>query len=218
MARKSDIPGRIVEAALNLAVRQGWRHTSISAIAAEAGLDLAQVHAAFPSKASIVRGFVKRVDEQVLADTATPMAIKKTGEKAGREAGGSARDRLFDVLMRRFDALTPHKAGLAAIIGNACADPLAAVVLLPRVMCSMAWMLEAAGLSSSGPCGAFRVKGLALVYAEAFRAWLGDDSEDMAKTMAALDRALRRAERVVNLCLPRAREGAQGTAQGTASG
>ncbi|MDP6773007.1 MAG: helix-turn-helix domain-containing protein [Rhodospirillales bacterium] len=206
MARKSDIPGRVVEAALNLAARQGWRRTSISAIAAEAGLDLAQVHAAFPSKSSIVRGFVKRVDEQVLAETATPGSIKKTGE----EAGESARDRLFDVLMRRFDALTPHKAGLAAIIGNICADPLAAVVLLPRFMCSMAWMLEAAGLSSSGPCGAFRVKGLALVYGEAFRAWLGDDSEDMAKTMAALDRALRRAERVVNLCLPRVREAASG--------
>ena len=214
MARKSDISGRVVEAALNLAARQGWRRTSISAIAAEAGLDLAQVHAAFPSKASIVRGFVKRVDEQVLADAATPGA----GEKAGEEAGGSARDRLFDVLMRRFDALAPHKAGLAAIVGDTCADPLAAVVLLPRVMCSMAWMLEAAGLSSSGRFGAFRVKGLALVYGEAFRAWLGDDSEDMAKTMAALDRALRRAERVVNLCRPWGRQGAEGTAQEAASG
>ena len=214
MARKSDIPGRVVEAALTLAARQGWRHTSISAIAAEAGLDLAQVHAAFPSKASIVCGFVKRVDEQVLAHAATPGA----GEKAGEEAGESARDRLFDVLMRRFDALTPHKAGLAAIVRDTRADPLAAVVLLPRVMCSMAWMLEAAGLSSSGLLGACRVKGLALVYGEAFRAWLGDDSADMAKTMAALDRALRRAERVVNLCRTWGREGTQGTAQEAASG
>ncbi len=221
MARKSDIPGRVVEAALELAAGQGWRHTSLSAIAAEAGLGLDQVHAAFPSKASIVGGFVKRIDQQVLAHSAAPGAGKKAGEKAGEEAGVTARDRLFDVLMRRFDALTPHKAGLAAIARDTCADPLAAVVLLPRVVGSMAWMLEAAGLSSSGLIGALRAKGLALVYGEAFRVWLGDDSKDMAKTMAALDRALGRAERIVCLCRPRGQngaEGAEGAAREAASG
>ena len=237
MARKSDIPGRVVEAALTLAASQGWRHTSISAIAAEAGLGLGQVHAAFPSKASIVGGFIKRIDEQVLAHAAAPGAVKttgkktgdKTGKKAGKEAveeaveeaGESARDRLFDVLMRRFDALAPHKAGVAAIVRDTRADPLAAVVLLPRVVASMAWMLEAAGLSSSGLFGALRAKGLAVVYGQAFRVWLGDDSKDMAKTMVALDRALGRAERIVNLCRPRRQKGAeeaQGAAHEAASG
>ncbi|KAB2864417.1 MAG: TetR/AcrR family transcriptional regulator, partial [Bauldia sp.] len=48
-----------------------------------------------------------------------------------------------------------------------------------------------------------------LVYAEAMRTWLDDDAPDLARTMAALDRALRRGERamqmVSNLCclLPR---------------
>ena len=82
-------------------------------------------------------------------------------------------------------------------------------------------MLEAAGLSSSGLIGALRAKGLALVYGEAFRVWLGDDSKDMAKTMAALDRALRRAERIVCLCRPRGQngaEGAEGAAREAASG
>lgn len=207
MARKSDIPGRIVEAALRLAARQGWRQTSMSEIADEAGLDPAKVSAAFPSKTAIVGGFVKRIDEQVRAHAA------KAG--TGNEAGESARDRLFDVLMHRFDALTPHKAGLAAIVRGTCADPLAAVVLLPRVLCSMAAMLEAAGLSSSGLFGALRVKGLAVVYGAAYRAWLGDDSKDMAKTMAALDRALGRAEWMVSLCRPSGREGAEG-AEGAA--
>ena len=210
MARKTDIPGRVVEAALELAARQGWRQTSLSEIAAEAGLDPARVRAVYPSKAAIIGGFVRRIDEQVLAHAAKA----GTSGNAGGKADGSARDRLFDVLMRRFDALTPHKAGLAAIVRDTCVDPLAAVVLLPRIMCSMASMLEAAGVSSSGLFGALRVQGLAVVYAEAFRVWLGDDSKDMAKTMAALDRALGRAERIVGLCRPRGREGAEETATG----
>ena len=210
MARKTDIPGRVVEAALKLAAHQGWRQTSMAAIAAEAGLGPAKVDAVFPSKTSIVGGFVKRIDEQVLARAAKAAS--------SGEAGGSARDRLFDVLMGRFDALTPHKAGLAAIVQGTCTDPLAAVVLLPRILCSMATMLKAAGVSSSGLFGALRVKGLAVVYGEAFRVWLGDDSKDMAKTMATLDKALGRAERIAGLCRPSHREGAQGAAREAASG
>ena len=222
MARKSDIPGRVIEAALDLAASQGWRQTSISEIAAEAGLDFARVRAAFPSKTSIVAEFVKRIDDKILADAAAPGARGKSGGKSGgkasAEADESTRDRLFDVLMRRFDALTPHKAGLAAIVRDTCADPLTAVVLIPRVLCSMAKMLEAAGVSSSGLFGALRVKGLAMIYAEAYRVWLGDDSKDMAKTMATLDRALGRVERLISLCRPGGRDEAEGTAREAAPG
>lgn len=214
MARKSDIPGRVIEAALELAASQGWRQTSISEIAAEAGLDFARVRAAFFSKTSIVAEFVKRIDDKILADAAAPGA----SGKASAEADESTRDRLFDVLMRRFDALTPHKAGLAAIVRDTCADPLTAVVLIPRVLCSMAKMLEAAGVSSSGLFGALRVKGLAMIYAEAYRVWLGDDSKDMAKTMATLDRALGRVERLISLCRPGGRDEAEGTAREAAPG
>ena len=58
-----------------------------------------------------------------------------------------------------------------------------------------AWMLEAAGIGSGGLAGRMRAAGLAVVYARAFRAWLEDDSADLGKTMAALDRGLAQAER-----------------------
>ena len=63
----------------------------------------------------------------------------------------------------------------------------------------MARVLEAAGLRASGPFDLFQAKGLALVYADAFRVWVRDDSPDQARTMAALDRGLRRAEKTVRL-------------------
>lgn len=184
---QGDIPGRVIAAALDLAAGEGWRTVSMAAIAARAGLTLAQVHGAFPSKAAIVGGFFGRIDAQVLAG----------GEGDGDD---SARDRLFDVLMRRFDALNAHKAAVAAIIRDSVADPPALMAGAPRFLHSMAWMVEAAGLSSAGLAGAVRTEGLALVYLNALRVWLSDDTEDMAKTMAALDWGLRQAEMLMHLC------------------
>ena len=44
--------------------------------------------------------------------------------------------------------------------------------------------------------GVFRAQGLALVWARVMRVWLDDDDPGLARTMAALDKRLREAERV----------------------
>ena len=191
--RPGDAAQDIIDAALALARTRAWRTVSLSDIADRAGVSLAQVYAVFPSKAAIVGGFMKRIDQQVLGGGAV-------------DATEAARDRLFEVLMRRFDALSPHKDAVAAILCGMCAEPAAALAQMPRFQCSMAWMLEAARLPADGLIGLARIEGLALVYANALRVWLADDTPDMAKTMSALDHGLRRAERLVELCCPRRRE------------
>ena len=178
--RKKAAPERIVEAALTLAARSGWRRVRLADIAAETGLTLAELRTHFPTKRAIISGFLQQTDEKVLA--------------SGPAEGTSARDRLFEVLMRRFDALAPYRNAVGAIVGAHLCDPAQSLCQLPRLLCSMAWMLEAAGLSSAGIGGALRSKGLAVVYLAALRVWLTDDSNDLAKTMAALDRGLRQAE------------------------
>jgi hypothetical protein len=55
-------------------------------------------------------------------------------------------------------------------------------------------MLAAAGISGEGGTGFLRVQGLLSVYARVFSIWLEDDDPGMARTMAALDRRLRRGE------------------------
>ena len=57
-------------------------------------------------------------------------------------------------------------------------------------------MLEASGIGAGGPVGRLKAKGLAAIYLVTLRAWLHDDTPDMARTMAVLDRSLRRAEGV----------------------
>ena len=184
MARKADVSGRIIDAALALAAHQGWLGLSLAEIAGEAGLPLSTVHGAFSSKAAILRGFLARVDQAVLAGGET-------------DAEETARDRLFDLLMRRFDALAPHKQAVAALLREGTRDPSAAVSVLPGFLASMALMLEAAGLSASGLRGVARVQGLAVIQGAALRTWLKDDSSDMAATMAALDKGLGRAEALI---------------------
>ncbi|MGH9810464.1 MAG: hypothetical protein ACRD9W_24995, partial [Terriglobia bacterium] len=62
---------------------------------------------------------------------------------------------------------------------------------------SQHWMLQAAGIGTEGPLGGLRVSGLAVIYASVFRIWLDDEDPGLARTMAALDRRLRRGESAV---------------------
>jgi AcrR family transcriptional regulator len=175
---------RAIDAALRLAARQGWARTTLAEIAAEAGLSLAELHGLVAGKGAILDAFARRVDRVVLVGTPASLATEPP------------RDRLFDVLMRRLDALGPHKDSLRAILGSCAADPFGITWGACRLARSMRWMLEAAGIPATGCRGRLRVKALSVGYACVLRVWLRDDSQDLAKTMAALDRLLRRGEAV----------------------
>jgi hypothetical protein len=62
---------------------------------------------------------------------------------------------------------------------------------------SAKWMLRAAGVSADGPIGFVRSKAVLAVYAVTVRAFMDDESEDLSSTMATLDKALKRAGRVL---------------------
>jgi hypothetical protein len=62
----------------------------------------------------------------------------------------------------------------------------------------MSWVLEAAGMDTSGIKGAIRVAGLGGIYLNVLRTWMEDDSADLGRTMAALDKNLSRAEQIAN--------------------
>lgn len=173
--------GDPIAAAFALAAEKGWSRISLADVAGAAGMKISELYALYPSKQAILDGFARRVDADVLrsVDAEAPE--------------GDARERLFDVLMRRFDALEPHRDGLRAVLRSCAADPLALICSAFALRRSMAAMLEAAGLSAAGLAGIVRIKGLSAVYLLALRSWFGDETPDRAQTMATLDRALRRA-------------------------
>jgi hypothetical protein len=110
--------------------------------------------------------------------------------------GGAARDRLFDVLMRRLDAMQPNRAGILRFLRDMRRDPSLAALLGPQLSLSMRWMLDAAEIGGEACRRRALALGLVGVWLAAVRAWAEDDSEDLGATMAALDRALDRAEQV----------------------
>ncbi len=182
MAAKRDPEEKIIDAAFKLAAARGWTDLSLAEIAKSARVGLPALYGTFGSKGEILAAFSRRIDAEVL-------------QLASEEdlAGEAARDRLFDVLMMRFDALTAYKPALKRIARDIGRDPVAAAGLMRPMLQSLGWMLEAAGIDSSGLGGALRVRGLALVWGAVFRVWL-EDGDDQARTMAELDRRLRRGE------------------------
>jgi hypothetical protein len=101
--------------------------------------------------------------------------------------------------MRRFDILTPQKAGLREILRSYPLDAEAVLCGSLMLHTSAAWMLEAANLSSAGLRGFARTKVLAALYVSMLPIWFGDDSDDMARTMAVLDRRLKRLNSATNV-------------------
>ncbi len=192
--KKPDIPDRIIDAALALAAERGWRDLTLADIAGAAGLPLSKLYPVYASKAAILRGFTRRIDAAVLAGE------EPDAETGGGGGVGGARDRLFEVLMRRFDALKPHREALGNIVFDQARDPVSALCGLARLERSMAVMLEAARLSAGGLRGLLRAKALGLTYLATLRVFLSDDSADLAATMAALDRNLGRLDRLARGC------------------
>jgi len=138
--RSRDLTDRLLDAALDLAVSRGWARVALADVATEAGTKLSDAYAVFPSKPAVLAGLLARADRQVLAD-------------GPADDGDTPRDRLFEVLMRRFDALSPYRSGIAAIVRDLPTDPPILLCVAPRLLRSMAWMLEAAGISTAGPAG-----------------------------------------------------------------
>ena len=175
---------RIIDAMLALIATEGWRRLSLAAIATAAGLPILQVYRVFRSKQAILCGFVRRIDENVLA------------EPPSAEPDERPRDRLFDLLMRRFDALQPYKSALDVLRREFPGDPVTALCAGSTLLRSMRWMLEAADVPTNGIRGTLAVRLAAAAYLSTMRVWHRDDSTDLGRTMAALDARLRRIERI----------------------
>jgi AcrR family transcriptional regulator len=189
---------RIVEAFLAILAVRPFEDIGFSEIASRAGVTLGALRNQFPSKLAILAAHIKSVDRKVLEGSDADMADEP------------ARERLFDVLMRRMEILAPHKDAIRSLLRSAQYDPPLALALNAMSVQSQQWMLTAADISATGPRGLLRAQGLAVLYARVLQTFVRDDDPGHARTMAALDNALGRGERMADFldgaariaCLP----------------
>jgi len=174
-----------VEALMRLAAEQPWNDIEVGDIAREANLSLAELRDLFPSKGAVLGGLSRIIDRKVLEVDTADLADEP------------ARERLFDVLMRRLDAMTPYKPALRRIAFALRGDVLSMLALNGVALNSHRYMLAAAGIDTEGPLGRLKLQGTVIAFARTVEVWLDDDDPALARTMAKLDREIRRGETIM---------------------
>jgi COQ9 len=175
----------VIDGYLAALAEVGWEAASLSDAAARAAMPLAEVAAHIGSRFDLLAAYGMRLNAAAIA-------------AADADGGSQApQDRLFALIMGRFDAAAPHKAAIRALSTAAGRDPGLACFFAQKLPQSMALLLDSAGLSATGLRGLRRVATLTVVYVQSVRVWLTDDSEDQSKTMAVVDKALKRIGRLL---------------------
>jgi AcrR family transcriptional regulator len=172
---------QLTQALFRVIAAHGWRGVTPARLAAESGLPASALLARYPSRLGLLKSFADVVMDEVAVGTVPGQ-------------GGTPRDRLFDVLMRGLDALAPYQPGLRRLMAEMYTDAVLAGAMAPQFQRSMERMLDLAEIDSGGLKGRLRAAGLTAVWIRAVHVWSGDISEELGPTMAALDRALERAE------------------------
>ncbi|MCW5682083.1 MAG: TetR/AcrR family transcriptional regulator [Xanthobacteraceae bacterium] len=182
---------KILGAFLTLLAEKRFERIELSEIAKLANVTLADLRGEFGSTFDMIAAFMRETDKKVLSG----------GEQSKPDpelADQPARDRLFEVLMRRFEALAPYREAVRSLANSARSNPRLALGLNKLAVRSQQWMLSAAGIGSSGLVGGMRAQGLAAMFAQVTMTWLHDEDPGLARTMAALDRQLEKGERLAN--------------------
>jgi AcrR family transcriptional regulator len=178
---------KIIAAFFGLLAEKRFEQISLAEIAEAAGVSLAEFRDEFASPLAIVAAHIKDTDRAVLAADFSDMADEPP------------RERLFDVLMRRLEIMAPHREGIRSLIRSASRNPPLAMALNGLALRSQQWMLTAAGIGAAGPRGMLRAQGLSLLFGSVLQTWVHDEDPGLARTMAALDRALSRGQRFAGL-------------------
>lgn len=185
METGKSVRDQLFDLFLDHLTEEDWADLSCTDLAFKAGVPVQEAFLAYRNRYSYVSELIRRIDRAMLESFDVSMA------------GEPARDRLFDVLMARFDAMQPYRPVVVSLTKAAKCDPMLMLHLMALSRLTGDWIMEIAQISSSGVVGFAKSRGALAAYGRAFLIWLDDDSDDLAKTMAMLDKTLKRGERAL---------------------
>lgn len=170
----SQMRDKSFQAAIAYISMHGWSEASLVKIAQESNIATEEFYKYFPSKFNILDELFTRIDMQTLAN------VEKFNP------ADTSEEKLFAVLMGRFDSMRPYKEVIRKLWYDSLSEPILLLSSAPKGLTSLNWMLELADIHLTGWGGAMKLKLFALLYLSEIKVWLEDDSEDMAKTMSSL--------------------------------
>lgn len=185
MLSEDSARNKIIKAAFRLAENERWADISLGSIAKEAFVPLSDLYQEFQHKKDILKAFSIAVNASAL----------KIIEQEGSEADETPKDRLFDILMTRFEVMEPYKKALKKIYEDMKKGYNLDSISLSHLWNTSEWLLEAADIRPAGRRKLLRTGGLSALQAKMLPVWLDDKDPGLAKTMSELDKRLKDGEK-----------------------
>ena len=187
----------ILDAALALAEESGWASLGLSALAALLRMPLAELHDVYRDTDAIADAWFTRATRTMLAPHPEGFTLL------------NPKQRVEHLMLRLFDALTPHRRVTAEMLAAKMHPPHVhhwgpMVFNLSRLI---QLLRDAAGLRAGGRRRQLEEIGLTALFLMTLRVWCGDDTQDQARTRRFLGRRLNSTERLMVQLSANNREG-----------
>ncbi len=166
-----------------------WQQLTIPTLIAQLELDSEKIPSSLKSKEGLLKGLIRLIDEETLD-------LFGEGPKEV-----SLHDRLFDLVMCRFDAMAPYKKGLKSIWDELPTHPLFFLPALIQGFFSLNHLLEKIGFDQNPFCDKLYLGSFAVFYLSAIRVWHKDETPDQSQTMAYVDQGLKKLNALLTFAL-----------------
>ena len=161
----------------------GWEEFSLEKLSTKEKIPINDLKVFFKCKNSIVDKFSRMIDKNI----ESKLRIEDFKDS-------SKKDILFELIMMRFDEMESFKGSLVKILDVSKNKPLLISIITKNVMNTMDFFLELSNSYNNYAFDILKKNFLFFIYSITFKTWLSDNTEDLSKTMAELDKLLSTAE------------------------
>ena len=169
----------LLKKAFGIIQKEGWEKLSLFKLSKEAKISQNDIKFYFKDKNEIIDKFSIMIDSMVEA---------KLNLDDFRIS--SKKDNLFELIMLRLEEMKDYKTSLIKIIESAKKNPFLLSRISNNVMNSLDFYLELTSCYENTPIDFLKKNTLFFIYSITFKTWLTDKSDDLASTMAELDKLL----------------------------
>ena len=161
----------------------GWEEFSLEKLSTKEKIPINDLKVFFKCKNSIVDKFSRMIDKKI-----------ESKLRIDDFKDSSKKDILFELIMMRFDEMESFKGSLVKILDVSKNKPLLISIITKNVMNTMDFFLELSNSYNNYAFDFLKKNFLFFIYSITFKTWLSDETKDLSKTMAELDKLLSTAE------------------------
>ena len=180
-----------IKLAFKLIEEKGWNDFSLEKLAKEESIKIEDLNFFFKDETKLIESFSEMIDEQVIKE----VDLNEFNQNP-------VKDNIFELIMIRFEKLSPYKKSLDILLKQLKYEPKTLKKLTKKIFNSLDLFLEISNAKNNYVFDFLKLNIMFIIYGYTFKIWLEDDSEDMGKTMAELDKWLSEAEGYANKISP----------------